>query len=155
MTWRLVLGLSAGLVLASRPVGAQPELDLSHWRFYSSVDGLRESWIEDITPGREGRHWITHGAVDAMTRLDGYGFRQLPAPGPNLTVREGPDGQVWALHRASETTLDGLQIFEDATWRCYRSPAIDALFLQRHRVRAMGARSRAPRGGRSAGRGRP
>jgi signal transduction histidine kinase/CheY-like chemotaxis protein len=133
MTWRLVLGLSAGLVLASRPAGAQPELDLSHWRFYSSVDGLRESWIEDITHGREGRHWITHGAVGAMTVSDGYGFRQLPAPGPNLTVREGPDGQVWALHRASETTLDGLQIFEDTTWRLLPITGIDALFLQRHR----------------------
>jgi signal transduction histidine kinase/CheY-like chemotaxis protein/ligand-binding sensor domain-containing protein len=133
ITWRLVLGLSAGLLLASRPASAQSELDLSHWRFYASIDGLRESWVEDITAGRDGRHWITHGSVDAMTLFDGYTFRQLPTPGPNLTVREGPDGQVWALHRATETLLDGVQIFEQEKWTQVPVNGIDGLGLQRHR----------------------
>jgi signal transduction histidine kinase/CheY-like chemotaxis protein len=99
-----------------RPSGAQPELDLSHWRFYSSVDGLRESWVEDITPGRDGRLWITHGSVDAMTLFDGYTFQRLRTPGPNLTVREGPTGQVWALRRGPANTIDGAQVFERDSW---------------------------------------
>ena len=88
-----------------RPAAAQPEVDLSHWRFYSSVDGLRESWVEDITPGRDGRFWITHGSVDSMTLFDGYTFQRFPTPGVNLTVREGVDGLPWALHRDGVVSL--------------------------------------------------
>src|SRR5688572_8953163 len=106
------LAALAILAVLPPPAAAQPEVDLSHWRFYSSVDGLRESWVEDITPGRDGRFWITHGSVDAMTLFDGYTFQRFPTPGVNLTVREGVDGLPWALHRDSRSRFDGIQVFE-------------------------------------------
>jgi signal transduction histidine kinase len=130
---RAALGLVLVFAGAPSPARAQPELDLTHWRFYSSVDGLGESWVEDITAGRDGRHWITHGSVDAMTLFDGYIFRRLPTPGPSLTVREGVDGQVWALHRASESLLDGLQIFENEKWTRVPVTGLDGLGLERQR----------------------
>lgn len=103
---------------------AQPDIDLSHWRFYSSVDGLRESWVEDITAGQQGRFWITHGTVDAMTLFDGYTFKRLPTPGVNLTVRESADGQVWALHRGTSSAIDGVQIFENQQWTAFPVPGL-------------------------------
>jgi signal transduction histidine kinase len=122
----------AVLLLPARDGAAQPQIDLSHWRFYSSVDGLRESWVEDISLGVNGRVWITHGSVDAMTLFDGYTFRRLPTPGANLTVREGPDSQVWAFHRASVSTMDGLQRFDDGRWEVFNIPALDQVPLSRN-----------------------
>ncbi len=115
------LAILAGL---PSPAAAQPEVDLSHWRFYSSVDGLRESWVEDITPGRDGRFWITHGSVDAMTLFDGYTFQRFPTPGVNLTVREGVDGLPWALHRDGSSRFDGIQVFERGQWLPFLLPGI-------------------------------
>jgi signal transduction histidine kinase/CheY-like chemotaxis protein len=128
IVWRFsVLATLAALAIVAglpRPAAAQPEVDLSHWRFYSSVDGLRESWVEDITPGRDGRFWITHGSVDAMTLFDGYTFQRFPTPGVNLTVREGVDGLPWALHRDSASRFDGIQVFERGQWMPYPLPGI-------------------------------
>ena len=120
----LVALVALALLLSPRPAAAQPEVDLSHWRFYSSVDGLRESWVEDITPGRDGRFWITHGSVDAMTLFDGYTFQRFPTPGVNLTVREGVDGLPWALHRDNSSRFDGIQVFERGQWVPYLLPGI-------------------------------
>src|SRR3982751_2296752 len=98
-------------LLGGAVAGAQPQVDLSHWRFFSSAEGLRESWVEDISPGANGRYWITHGSVDAMSVFDGFTFERLPTPGANLTVREDPDGRPWALHRSPAFAVDGLQVF--------------------------------------------
>ena len=129
---------ASGIVLlvgffSVREAIAQPEVDLSHWRFYSSVEGLRESWVEDITAGQNGRQWITHGTVDSMTVFDGYTFQKLPTPGSNLTVREGPSGQVWALHRSPTFLLDGLQIFERDVWAPMLPAGVERLQLTRER----------------------
>ena len=79
-----------------RPAGVAAQQP-PHWRFFTSSDGLRESWVLDVTPGSNGRWWITHGNVDALTVFDGYTIRQLPSPGATVTVREGPTGQLWSL----------------------------------------------------------
>src|SRR5829696_7963394 len=103
--------IAAGMLLATGQLAAQQP---PHWRFFTSSDGLRESWVLDVTPGSNGRWWITHGNVDALSVFDGYTIRQLPSPGATVTVREGPTGQLWSL-LPHPTVLDayvGLQFFE-------------------------------------------
>jgi signal transduction histidine kinase/CheY-like chemotaxis protein len=105
------------LIATGRPAAQQPP----HWRFFTSSDGLRESWVLDATPGSDGRWWITHGNVDTLSVFDGYTIRHLPSPGATVAVREGPDGQLWSL--LPRPTLldvyDGLQLFENDRWTAY------------------------------------
>ncbi len=56
------------------------------WRFYTSLDGLRESWISSISIGPTGKIWINHGAVDQMSMYDGYTFHRYPSPEPSVRV---------------------------------------------------------------------
>jgi signal transduction histidine kinase/CheY-like chemotaxis protein len=110
--------IAAGMLLTtSRSAAQQPP----HWRFFTSSDGLRESWVLDVTPGSNGRWWITHGNVDALTVFDGYTIRQLPSPGATVAVREGPTGQLWSLlpHPTALDVYVGLQLFENGRWIPY------------------------------------
>src|SRR5688500_434696 len=86
--------IAAGMLLTAGQLAAQQP---PHWRFFTSSDGLRESWVLDVTPGSNGRWWISHGNVDSLTVFDGYTIRQLPSPGATVAVREGPTGQLWSL----------------------------------------------------------
>ena len=128
---RLPLLVMALLVLASAtPSRAQ---DPPHWRVFTSSDGLRESWIEDVTQGPSGRVWISHGAVDALTVYDGYTFRHLPSPGASLKLREGPTGQVWALLPGTPPvpTFGGLQLLEGERWIRFPLEALKDTRLKR------------------------
>jgi signal transduction histidine kinase/ActR/RegA family two-component response regulator len=121
----------AGLVAALTLPGAGPSLlaqTRPDWRFFTSSDGLRESWAHDVTGGPTGRRWISHGAVDSLTVHDGYESRHLPSPGANLSVREGPTGQVWALLASvsSPGMFEGLQQFDGTGWRPHRLPPFRA-----------------------------
>jgi signal transduction histidine kinase/CheY-like chemotaxis protein len=113
--------LFRGLFLATAlfaTAGSGHAQEPGHWRVFTSSDGLRESWVEDVSQAPGGRVWIAHGAVDSVTVYDGYGFRQLPSPGPSLKIREGPTGQVWCLlpggGRSGQFT--GLQLLDGERW---------------------------------------
>jgi signal transduction histidine kinase len=110
--------LIVAAMLSPSPSAAQKP---PHWRFFTSSDGLRESWVLDVTPGSNGRWWITHGNVDALTVFDGYTIRQLPSPGATVAVREGPTGQLWSLlpHPTALDVYVGLQLFENGRWIPY------------------------------------
>jgi signal transduction histidine kinase/CheY-like chemotaxis protein len=110
--------IAAGILLATGRLAAQHP---PHWRFFTSSDGLRESWVLDVTPGSNGRWWITHGNVDSLSVFDGYTIRQLPSPGATVTVREGPTGQLWSLlpHPTVLEVYVGLQFFENGHWTAY------------------------------------
>ena len=102
------------LMTADRVAAQQPP----HWRFFTSSDGLRESWVLDATPGSAGRWWIAHGNVDTLSVFDGYTIQHLPSPGSTVTIREGPGGQLLSLLPLS-TRFDvyvGLQYFENGRW---------------------------------------
>ncbi|HEY3384330.1 MAG TPA: ATP-binding protein [Vicinamibacterales bacterium] len=89
-----------------------------HWRVFSSLDGLQESWVADVSRGPSGRVYITHGDVATMSVYDGFRFTRLPSPGPNLTVREAPGGRLWALLQAGGENLGfrGLQSLDGGRW---------------------------------------
>ena len=110
--------IAAGLLLSTDRLAAQHP---PHWRFFTSSDGLRESWVLDVTPGSNGRWWVTHGNVDSLSVFDGYTIRQLPSPGATVTVREGPTGQLWSL-LPHPTVLDayiGVQLLQNDRWTAY------------------------------------
>ena len=110
--------LAWGLLMSAGGAAAQQP---PHWRFFTSSDGLRESWVLDVTPGSNGRWWITHGNVDSLSIFDGYTIRRLPSPGATVAVREGPTGQIWSL-LPRPTVLDvydGVQLYEDGHWTSY------------------------------------
>ena len=46
---------------------------------------------------------------------DGLRFTTLPSPGPNVTVREGPDGRLWALLPVPNG-LQGIQTLDGELW---------------------------------------
>jgi hypothetical protein len=105
----------------------------AHWRVFTSTDGLRESWVEDVTQGADGRVWVTHGAVDAHTAYDGYAFRRLPSAGSPLKLREGPSRQVWALlpGSAAGPTYRGLQLLDGDQWTAFPLEALNETRLKR------------------------
>jgi signal transduction histidine kinase/ActR/RegA family two-component response regulator len=122
MPWRRSaagLALIAGWLLIFTAPGAAQQPP--HWRFFTSSDGLRESWVLDATPGSGGRWLITHGNVDSISIFDGYTIRHLPSPGATVTVREGPTGQLWSLLPRSTVldVYDGLQFLENGKWIAY------------------------------------
>jgi signal transduction histidine kinase/CheY-like chemotaxis protein len=104
----------AFLLAAVAPCQAQ---DPPHWRVFTSTDGLRESWVEDVSQTPDGRVLVTHGAVDAHTVYDGYTFQHLPAAGAPLKLRAAPNGQLWTLLPGSITGNDsGLQFYDGTRW---------------------------------------
>jgi signal transduction histidine kinase/CheY-like chemotaxis protein len=113
----VLLGVPAVPCLAQAP---------PHWRVFTSSDGLRESWIEDVTEGANGRVWIAHGAVDAHTAFDGYTFRHIPTGGSPLKLREGSPGQIWALLPGAVPgpSYRGLQLFDGRIWTTFPVAAL-------------------------------
>jgi signal transduction histidine kinase len=100
---------------------------------FTSSDGLRESWIEDVTQAPSGRVWISHGAVDSLTVYDGYSFRRLPSPGASLKLREGPTGQVWTLRPSvpGAGNFSGVQLLDQGRWVGFPLPVLTKSALAR------------------------
>jgi signal transduction histidine kinase len=70
----------------------------SNWRVYKAADGLRESLTTAVTASPRGNLWVKHGEIDAISVLDGYTVRHLPAPAEyNYRVYESPAGKVWSV----------------------------------------------------------
>jgi PAS domain S-box-containing protein len=87
--------------------------DLDNWRFFTSQDGMTESWIGSVTAGADGRMWINHGDVDSMSSYDGYRFSRLPSPIPNAKVFCDPSGDLWTISAGNPS---GFQRFHDGRW---------------------------------------
>jgi signal transduction histidine kinase/CheY-like chemotaxis protein len=124
--------LLLAVLLLADPAPSRAQ-DPPHWRVFTSSDGLRESWIDDVTVGPGGRVLIAHGAVDAHTIYDGYTFSQVPSAGAPLKLREGPTHQIWALLPGSVPgpTYKGLQLLEGDRWIPYPLDALNDARLKR------------------------
>jgi signal transduction histidine kinase len=125
--WAAALVVSAAQ--AAGPATGAGAHEPLRWRTFSTLDGLAESWIGDVTIGPSGRLYITHGDVAAMSVYDGYAFSRLPSPGSNLTVREARDGQLWALLQSPEDARIniGVQRFDGMRWIPYPLPGVRPL----------------------------
>jgi len=114
--------VAAALIGSAAPASAQVA-ERTNWRFLTSTDGLVESWTYDATRGPSGRLFISHGDVGEISVFDGYRIERLPAPGPYLSVREGPDGVLWAMLRqggVGNFVYSGVQRLEGRRWVPYR-----------------------------------
>ena len=124
---RVRLVLAAVLLLGGEATAQEP----AHWRYFTSVDGLRESYVASAEVGPGGTVWITHGTVDQASVFDGYSIGRLPSPGARRAVYEGVGGQLWSffLERGRTTTVAGLQRFQDGRWIRHEVPELRAAAL--------------------------
>jgi hypothetical protein len=72
-----LLGVALSAAYAQNPVV---------WRYWSMADGLFESYVSGIKIGQDGVAWARHGRVPSVSAMDGYGIRQVVAPGGETPV---------------------------------------------------------------------
>jgi signal transduction histidine kinase len=117
----------AALLLLGGEVAAQ---ELPHWRYFTSVDGLRESYVGSAEVGPGGTVWISHGAVDQASVFDGYSIGRIPSPGARRAIYEGVGGQLWSFFlERRPVTVAGLQTFQDGRWVRHEIPELRAAAL--------------------------
>ena len=112
--------LAVGLLAATGRAG-EPRL----WRSWSTVDGLAETYCSRISVTPDGPAWVRHGAVRAMSVLDGYGARNLPEPRANRQPDWTATARVYALLDGWPWTVaeDSLKEYRDTEWTGhYRAP---------------------------------
>jgi len=83
----------------------------SSWRFFTSRDGLHDSYATAVTWSSRGNVWVKHGEFDSLSMLDGYDVKTLPSPGGGGNrVYESRSGQLWTLYS------EGLAEFRRGRW---------------------------------------
>jgi signal transduction histidine kinase/CheY-like chemotaxis protein/streptogramin lyase len=109
------------------------------WRFWTSEDGLAESFTYSLSVDSHGEVWARHGAVHAISRLDGYTVRRIPEDRDSPRARwqtgarvySGGDGSAWTV------TEGKLYEFRKGRWLLHdrtpdRQAAIAAVPVGRH-----------------------
>ena len=94
----------------------------SPWRYFTSQDGLTESWVSSISVGSSGKLMINYGDVPEMTIYDGYLFHRISNPGIGLKVYENNVQQLWSVFPGSP---GGFQQFVNGKWQRYTIDDID------------------------------
>ena len=89
------------------------DLELSDWRFYTSTDGMKESWARSVTVGFDGTILINHGTVDEMSYYDGFNFYKIPSPSPQNKVYKSKTGELWAVYSDDS---GGFQVYRNEKW---------------------------------------
>src|ERR1035437_4426805 len=87
----------------------------SDWQYWTSADGLKESYSRKMSIGADGRLWVRHGTVNAMSVLDGYNVTGVPEPRRGSTivfsqigrVYSGPTGTAWTVENHALMSFDG------------------------------------------------
>jgi hypothetical protein len=105
--------LLLALLIGTSGAVAQP---LEIWRYFTSGDGLVESWAGAVSTGPGGLVWITHGQVPEMSTYDGFSVKHLPSPGIDTRVEEGPGGEPWAMEIQPGHSAMGLKLFSGGKW---------------------------------------
>jgi signal transduction histidine kinase/CheY-like chemotaxis protein len=60
--------------------------DLDAWRFWTSADGLQETFASAVSIGNHGEVYIRHGSVRRLSVLDGYNVAALPEADQTLQI---------------------------------------------------------------------
>lgn len=93
------------------------------WRYFTSRDGLVESYVGAVSASPSGRVWITHGQVPEMSTFDGFAVKRLPSPGIDVRVEEGAGGELWAMDIQPGRDPEGLKVLSGGQWK--RFPLAD------------------------------
>ncbi len=125
--WLLILFISISSIFCSINGWTQAN---QHWRYWTSLDGLRERWTSRITIGPSGHIWINHGDVNQMSILDGFHTKKISSPGyykddtifehGGNSIYESSSGQLWTNYP------NGLKRFEHGEWIAYELGMIGA-----------------------------
>lgn len=113
--WRIrSLSAAAGLLLAV-PGFAQSRSD---WHFWTAADGLKESYSRKMSIGADGRLWVRHGAVNAMSVLDGYTVTGVPEPREGARIDFKRLARIYTGATKTAWTVENhaLMSFDGATW---------------------------------------
>src|SRR5215468_2186051 len=102
-----------GLLIVTQETPSQPA---EVWRYFTSADGLVESYVGAVSAGAGGRLWITHGQVADMSAFDGFSVWRQPSPGVDTRVEEAPSGELWAMEIGPGHDPTGFKIFSGGAW---------------------------------------
>ena len=94
-----------------------------NWRVYRLADGLPESACVSVAISPQGKVLGKHLNLPAISQLDGYGTKIIPAPElVNSRVYGSPGGQLWTL------VPEGLLELRDQGWLVQPVPELAAEF---------------------------
>jgi signal transduction histidine kinase/ligand-binding sensor domain-containing protein len=118
----MLLGLAgwvAGGWTCQAAEGSGPVQRASEWHVFRAADGLTESLTTALAISPRGNVLVRHGEVDAVSLLDGYVGRRLPAPaGAGDRVYQSAAGRVWSVN------LQGLWELGESGWVLYPIPEL-------------------------------
>jgi len=116
-------------------LSAAAEAQDGQWRLFTSDDGLPETWVHQVAPGKSGRVWTRHG-IPGLASFDGYRVRLIDGP-PNQPLSEDPSGRLWSMMAQPDTVqAAGIECFEDGRWRPFPIPEIAGTLLTTTRILA-------------------
>jgi hypothetical protein len=101
------------------------------WRFWGADDGLKESFSHRVSYAPSGAVWVRHGAVPAMSILNGYTVQTIPEPRTTgqprwytmARVNAGILGDAW-------TVEDGaLKEYRQGRWMVHDSQPADGALI--------------------------
>jgi len=116
-TWCIrLLAAAVALLFASRGSFAQSRSD---WHFWTAADGLKESYSRKLSLSADGRLWVRHGAVTAMSVLDGYTIAGVPEPRRGSTIDWNRLARIYTDPSGTPWTVEGhaLMRFDGSVWR--------------------------------------
>jgi signal transduction histidine kinase/CheY-like chemotaxis protein/ligand-binding sensor domain-containing protein len=119
-TWYVRLTSAAAVLVFLTPESSGQSR--SDWHFWTAADGLKESYSRRMSIGADGRLWVRHGTVSAMSVLDGYTVVQIPearrgsAIDWNRLARiyTGANGTAWTVENHALMSFDGAHWSTDA-----------------------------------------
>jgi len=100
------------------------------WRFWTSAEGLGESYVKNISQDAEGRVWFSLGVVGSFSVLDGYTVQTRPCTVTIGSIFGSAAWQAWALDQET------LVRFERDRWQSYRVEGLERQ-LQNGSLRAI------------------
>jgi signal transduction histidine kinase/CheY-like chemotaxis protein len=90
----------------------------SDWHFWTEADGLKESYSRKMSIGADGRLWVRHGSVSAMSVLDGYAVAQIPEARLGSAIVWNRMARVYPGLKGTAWTVENhaLMRFDGTTW---------------------------------------
>ncbi|MDE3196898.1 MAG: hypothetical protein KGN84_11175, partial [Acidobacteriota bacterium] len=92
------------------------ESHTTNWRVWNTADGMRESYISQLTRTPSGKIIARHGDVSTMTVIDGLHLSKVPDPKSLGLVYENDGGEFYTFGPS------GMLVYSNSRWREYPLP---------------------------------
>ena len=110
----LLRAMSALAVLSVSAAAQAPPA----WRFWSTAEGMTESYTANVAIDSSGAALAKHGDVERISRLTGYGVETVPDPTGLGRLTIGSDGDLWMFDGTS------LRRYHGAKWTSFELPEL-------------------------------